>query len=300
MKLNPLTPEEEKVIAEKETEAPFSGKYENFSEEGVYACKRCGAPLYRSEDKFDAKCGWPSFDDEILGTVKRTPDPDGIRAEITCARCGAHLGHVFIGEGYTPKNTRHCVNSISMKFTPKDQIKNKMEIAYFAGGCFWCVEAIFKNLKGIISATPGYSGGNVKNPTYEQVSGGKTGHAETIKIEYDPALISYEALLKIFFGTHDPTSTNRQGEDVGPQYRSIIFYVDEGQKEIAEKYIEELKEGKIYSKPIVTEIRPFKDFYEAEDYHKNYYGKHEDAPYCRLIISPKLEKFKEEYQKFLR
>ena len=139
MKFNPLTPEEEKVIIHKGTEAPFSGEYDNFYKDGIYVCRRCDAPLYGSENKFDARCGWPSFDEEIPKAVKRNPDSDGVRSEISCAFCGAHLGHVFIGEDLTPKNTRHCVNSISMKFVPKKEL----ETAYFGGGCFWCVEAAF-------------------------------------------------------------------------------------------------------------------------------------------------------------
>ncbi len=300
MKLKPLTPEEKKIIEEKDTEVPFTGKYENFYGKGIYICKRCGTPLYRSEDKFDAKCGWPSFDDEITGAVKKILDSDGIRTEIICARCGAHLGHVFSGERHTPKNIRHCVNSVSLEFVAQNEIKNKKETAYFAGGCFWCTEAVFKNLKGVLSVAPGYSGGEIENPTYEQVSGGKSGHAETIKIEYNPYVISYEALLKIFFDTHDPTAVNRQGDDIGPQYRSAIFYVSGDQKEIAENFIKALEENKIYSQPIATEIKPLEKFYEAEEYHKNYYEKHRDAPYCQIVISPKLAKLKEEYKNFLK
>ena len=174
------------------------------------------------------------------------------------------------------------------------------EIAYLAGGCFWCTEAIFKGLKGVISATPGYSGGTVENPSYDQVCGGKTGHAETAKIEFDPELLSYKDLLKVFFGTHDPTTMNRQGNDAGPQYRSVIFYVGEDQKKTADEYIKELEAAKAYPRPIVTEVKPFEEFFEAEDYHKNYYAAHMNAPYCQLVITPKLEKLKEKYADFLK
>ncbi len=300
MELNKLTDEEKKIIEKGKTERPFSGKYDNFYENGVYVCRRCGAPLYRSENKFDAKCGWPSFDEEIPGAIKRRPDPDGERTEAVCARCGAHLGHVFEGEGLTPKNVRYCVNSVSMDFIPEKKLKNEKEAAYLAGGCFWCAEAVFENLKGVLSAAPGYCGGTVANPTYEEVSGGKTGHAETVKIEFNPYLISYFELLKIFFENHDPTEINRQGNDAGPQYRSIIFYVGENQKEAAENYVKELKERKVYAKPIATEIRPFQKFYEAEDYHKNYYEHHKDAPYCQLVIAPKLEKLQKEHGELLK
>lgn len=171
------------------------------------------------------------------------------------------------------------------------------KVAVFAGGCFWCTEAVFNMLNGIISAKPGYTGGTVKNPTYEQVSSEETGHAEAIQIEFNPEKISYKDLLTIFFASHDPTQMNRQGADIGEQYRSAVFYVDEEQKEMAEEYIDELKSGGI---PVVTKLEAFTTFYEAEDYHKNYFEKNKDARYSRVIISPKLEKVQRRFQDLLK
>jgi peptide-methionine (S)-S-oxide reductase len=170
--------------------------------------------------------------------------------------------------------------------------KNKTdhETATFANGCFWCSEAIFKRLNGIKSVLPGYSGGQVKNPTYEQVCTGRTGHAESIQIEFDPKVMNFEKILDIFWRTHDPTTLNRQGNDIGTQYRSAIFYHDLKQKEIAEKSKRDLENEGVYKDPVVTEIAPFSGFYVAEDYHKNYYDEHRDAPYCSYIIDPKVHK----------
>lgn len=278
MKYNKLTPEEQRVILHKGTEAPFTGKYDIFKEKGTYTCKQCGAPLYRSADKFDSGCGWPSFDDEIPGTVKRIPDADGIRTEIVCANCGAHLGHVFLGEGFTSKNTRHCVNSISMNFIPADEKASvKTETAYFAGGCFWGVEYYFQKEKGVISTQVGYMGGHVKNPTYEEVCTGKTGHAETMEVVFDPSQTDYETLARLFFEIHDPTQVNRQGPDIGYQYRSAIFYVDDSQKKIAEKLIKILKD-KGYK--VATEVTKADTFWKAENYHQSYYQKNGHEPYC--------------------
>ena len=173
-----------------------------------------------------------------------------------------------------------------------------MEKGTLAGGCFWCTEALFKSLKGVTSIKPGYSGGEKANPTYEEVSSGETGHAESIQIEFDPKIISFKDILYIFMKTHDPTTLNRQGADMGTQYRSVIFYHDEKQKQVAEELVSELQ--KDYKDPIVTEITEFKNFYEAEDYHKNYYENHQNAPYCRLVIDPKLEKLKKNFSKFLK
>lgn len=299
MKLTPLTPDEEKTIINKETEKPFSGEYDNFFENGLYICRRCNASLYRSENKFDAHCGWPSFDEEIAGAVINRPDPDGIRTEIICARCSAHLGHVFVGEKLTSKNTRHCVNSISMKFISANN-NPTIETIYFGGGCFWCTEAIFKMINGVVSVTPGYAGGETPNPTYKDVAAGTTGHAEVIKVIYDNQKISLEGLLEIFFLVHDPTTPNRQGNDVGTQYRSIILYELDWQKEVIENFIARIKKESQFKNSIVTELKLLEKFYPAEDYHKDYYQKNFSSSYCRFVISPKLDKLKKSKRPLIR
>lgn len=270
-----LTPEEKRVIIDKGTERPFTGKYYNSKEKGTYVCKQCGAALYRSEDKFDSGCGWPSFDDEIKGAVKRTLDSDGKRIEITCANCGAHLGHVFEGEGFTPKNTRHCVNSISMDFIPAT------ETAIFAGGCFWGVEHLMQQQRGVISVVSGYTGGKTKNPTYKQVCTGDTGHAEAVMITYNPAEVSYETLAKLFFEIHDPTQQDRQGPDVGNQYRSEVFYNSPQQKAVADSLIDVLKQ-KGYN--VKTKVTKAATFYPAEEYHQDYYLHKGTQPYCHMYV----------------
>jgi peptide-methionine (S)-S-oxide reductase len=173
---------------------------------------------------------------------------------------------------------------------------NKTETATLANGCFWCTEAIFKRLKGIESILPGYAGGIVKNPSYDQVCTGKTGHAESIQIEFDPKVIPFEKILDIFWRTHNPTTLNRQGNDIGTQYRSAIFFHDEKQKEIAEKSKKILEKEGVYKDPIVTEITPFRDFYVAEDYHKNYYENNQNNPYCNFVIDPKIYKLLQQYR----
>jgi peptide-methionine (S)-S-oxide reductase len=175
----------------------------------------------------------------------------------------------------------------------------KLETATFAGGCFWCVEAIFQNLQGVASVVSGYTGGSVENPTYEQVCSGSTGHAEAIQITFDPAKISYKELLEVFWQTHDPTTLNRQGNDTGTQYRSAIFYHSDQQRQTAALYKKELGAAKIWGSPIVTEIVPFKKFYKAEDYHQNYYRQNAGQPYCRFVITPKVEKFRKVFEKKL-
>jgi peptide methionine sulfoxide reductase msrA/msrB len=276
-----LTKSESYVINNKGTEYPFTGKYNNFSEKGTYVCKKCGAALYSSNDKFVSDCGWPSFDDEIKGAVKRIPDADGMRVEILCATCGAHLGHVFEGERLTSKNTRHCVNSVSIDFIPAQLGAGRYGSAIFAGGCFWGVEYFLQKAPGVISVTSGYTGGHVKNPTYKEVCTGNTGHAEAVKIVYDPENTSYEELLKLFLEIHDPTQVGRQGPDIGDLYRSEIFYMNDNQKQLAEKNLNVLKNKGL---KISTALTKASEFYPAEDYHQDYYFNNGKLPYCHSYI----------------
>lgn len=270
-----LTRMEKYVIRDKGTERPFTGKFYDFNEKGTYICKQCDSPLYYSSFKFDSGCGWPSFDDEIPGAIKHTPDADGKRTEITCAKCGAHLGHIFLGEGFTPKNARHCVNSISMDFVPATE--TRLDTAVFAGGCFWGVEYYMKQIPGVVSVESGYIGGFLKDPSYEQVCQTNTGYAEAVRVTYDITKTDYESLAKMFFEIHDPTQVNRQGPDIGEQYRSEVFYSNDGQKIIAQKLIDELR-SKGYD--IATAITPATKFWVAEDYHQNYYERKGTMPYC--------------------
>ncbi len=278
MTYNKLTPQEEYVILHKGTERPWTGELLNNKEKGTYTCKRCDAPLYRSEDKFDSHCGWPSFDDEMEGAVLRIPDADGMRTEIVCARCGGHLGHVFLGEGFTSKDTRHCVNSVSMNFVP-DPVKAQpaTEKAIYAGGCFWGVEYYLEQKEGVISVTSGYIGGTKEDPTYKEVCYTNTGHAEAVEVIFDPSRVTYEELTRLFFEIHDPTQVNRQGPDVGEQYRSEIFYLSEDQKQVAEKLIHLLK-SKGYK--VATRVTRATTFWPAEDYHQDYYEQKGTLPYC--------------------
>lgn len=265
---------EKYVIEQKGTEQPFTGIYNDHDDEGVYKCRRCGEPLFKSDDKFHSSCGWPSFDNAIEGKVKEQLDADGRRTEILCANCDAHLGHVFEGEEYTNKNIRHCVNSVSLQFEPQQP---KQEKAYFAGGCFWGVEYHFQKLAGVISTTVGFMGGEVGNPGYKDVVVGDTGHAETAEIIYDPSKISFEELAKLFFEIHDPTQVNRQGPDIGDQYRSAVFYTNKEQQRITRELIKEL-ENKDYI--MATDLESATHFYPAENYHQEYYDKKGSKPYC--------------------
>lgn len=280
MKYNKLTPEEERVIIHKGTERAFTGEYTDNKENGTYICRQCNTLLYKSDDKFDSHCGWPSFDDEIEGAVKRIPDADGRRTEIICNNCGAHLGHVFLNEGYTDKDTRHCVNSISLVFVPgKEAIKKTTELATFAGGCFWGVEYYFQNTNGVLSTTVGYTGGKTDNPSYKEVCSGATGHIEAIEVEFDPNVVSYEELAKLFFEIHDPTQVDRQGPDVGYQYRSMVFYHNKKQKATTEKLIKILESK---GNDVVTDVVKVTKFWPAEDYHQDYYENNGKQPYCHF------------------
>lgn len=299
-----LTEQEKEVIINKETEAPFTGKYNNHFKKGTYFCKQCGSPLYKSSDKFQSNCGWPAFEDEISGAIKKITDSEGIKTEILCNNCNAHLGHIFTGENLSPKNTRHCVNSISLDFKEdnignelnyniendsniKDNIQNDndaindniTETVYFGGGCFWGVEYYFKNQQGVISVESGFMGGKRDNPSYKNVCYNNTGEIEVVKVIYNPNEISYEYLAKLFFEIHDPCQENRQGPDWGYQYCSQIFYTKKEQKEISEKLIKILKNKGF---DVKTKIEKAMTFYNAEEYHQNYYGKNGQVPYCHI------------------
>jgi peptide methionine sulfoxide reductase msrA/msrB len=274
-----LTPDEKRVIINKGTEQPFTGQFYLNKEKGLYLCRQCDAPLFSSGDKFESGTGWPSFDDAIAGAVKKIPDPDGSRTEIVCANCGGHLGHVFFNEGLTKKNARYCVNSISLSFDPASKPAATTEKAVFAGGCFWGVEYHFKKVRGVLSTRVGYIGGTTEHPSYKQVCTGKTGHAEALEVEFDPSLVSYETLAKLFFEVHDPTQFDRQGPDVGTQYRSAVFYRSDEQKRIAESLIAQLKEN---GYRVVTEVSKAGEFWPAEEYHQDYYEKTGHHPYCHI------------------
>ncbi|MEI7726210.1 MAG: bifunctional methionine sulfoxide reductase B/A protein, partial [Bacteroidota bacterium] len=226
------------------------------------------------------------FDDEIAGAVNQIPDADGMRTEIECAKCGAHLGHVFNGEKLTDKNTRHCVNSLSLDFIPgvieaAKESGPHTDTAIFAGGCFWGVEYYMKRIKGVISTEVGYTGGKTDHPTYKEVCSGNTGHFEAIEVVFNPAETSYETVARMFFETHDPTQWNHQGPDWGEQYRSAVFYRDEEQKAVTEKLISLLKEKGFR---VVTEVIPATPFWKAEDYHQNYYEHKGTTPYCHGYV----------------
>lgn len=275
MGYNKLTPDEQRVILNKGTELPGTGELLNNTEAGTYLCKQCDTPLYRSESKFDAQCGWPSFDDEIKGSITRVRDADGRRSEIICKNCGGHLGHVFLNEGFTAKETRHCVNSISMVFVADNNKEFKK--AYFASGCFWGTEYFFMKAEGVKQTNVGFMGGDVDNPTYEEVCQQNTGHLELTEVIYDPTVTTYENLVKLFFETHDFTQTNGQGPDIGPQYLSCIFYSNVKEMNIANKYILIL-EDKGYN--VATMVKQASKFWLAEDYHQQYYEGKGATPYC--------------------
>lgn len=279
LKLRELTPEEKRVIINKGTDMPFRGEYDNLFEPGYYTCRQCGALLYRSDDKFKSHCGWPAFDDEIPGTVKRVPDADGLRTEIACARCGGHLGHVFEGESLTPKNMRHCVNSTSLLFVPDSS--GKFGKAIFAGGCFWGVEYYMQKQKGVIAVLSGYTGGKTEYPDYKKVCAGITGHVEAVEIIYERDKTNFETLAKYFLEIHDPTQADGQGPDIGEQYKSVIFYSTEDEKKVAEKLLGLLKTKGLKTATAVKEIQKF---WPAEDYHRDYYNKKKSLPYCHSYI----------------
>jgi peptide methionine sulfoxide reductase msrA/msrB len=297
-----LSPEQFRILRNQGTERAFCGTLLDNKLDGVYTCAGCGLPLFSSAGKFNSGTGWPSFFQPIApeNVTQREDESHGmIRVEINCARCDGHLGHVF-PDGPPPTRLRFCLNSESLKFTPSDQLASLAKIhdenagtaadsqtAVLAGGCFWCTEAAFEQLKGVSDVTSGYAGGAKETANYKQVCGGNTGHAEVIRVTYDPAQISYEQLLDVFFDAHDPTQLNRQGNDVGTQYRSAIFYADEQQRQATEAKIAALNERKAFPRPVVTTLEPLTAFYPAEDYHQDYARLNPEQPYVQSHSLPK-------------
>jgi len=290
-----LTPEEAKVILRKGTEAPFCGNLLDNKKEGVYTCRLCDLPLFASNAKFDSGTGWPSFfqpfdKDHVVEKSDKTMWME--RKEILCARCGGHLGHVF-DDGPRPTGLRFCLNSASLTFVDQASFDKQRPqqgggavvgtpmqtaTAYFAAGCFWGVEDYFQQVPGVIDASSGYMGGRTKSPTYKEVCSKDTGHAETVKVVYDPSKVAYRELLAWFFKLHDPTQVNRQGPDVGSQYRSAVFTTTPEQLEEAKKFlIEQQKTARFRGRMIATEILPQEQsgpYYLAEEYHQDYHAKH--------------------------
>lgn len=279
-----LTEDERRVILNDGTEPAFCGTLTDNKKDGTYVCRLCNLPLFKSDSKFNSGTGWPSFfqpyDEAHVGTHVDN-SWHMVRTEIVCARCGGHLGHVF-DDGPKPTGKRFCVNSVSLTFVDEGDelpampaVANSLKTAYFAGGCFWGVEDRFAQLDGVKDAVSGYQGGDDSNPTYKEVCSGATGHAESVMLRYDPSVISYQELLEFFFKIHNPTQGDRQGPDVGSQYRSAIYTTDDEQHELAKAFLkDQQKEGKWSEKTITTELKRAPKFYKAEEYHQDYHLKH--------------------------
>jgi peptide methionine sulfoxide reductase msrA/msrB len=294
------------VSRHKDTERPFTGKYWDSETKGTYYCAACGFELFKSDAKFSSSCGWPSFYQQKSPksvVFKQDNTYNMKRIEALCGRCNGHLGHLF-DDGPEPTGKRYCMNSIALDFEP-DPILNSinskdLDTIVLGGGCYWCVEAVYEELKGVVSVESGYSGGWIANPTYKQVCSGTTNHAEVVRIIYQNNVINFEDILKVFFTVHDPTTLNKQGADVGTQYRSVIFYSNNDQKTSSNDIISQLNKDKVYENPIVTKVESLKVFYLAENYHQDYYQNNSEEGYCRMVIQPKLEKFEKVFKDRLK
>ena len=292
------------ILRHQGTERPGTSEFLKNKKDGVYVCAGCNLPLFFANTKFESGTGWPSYFDAIKPNLAEDVDTShGMRrVEIHCVRCNGHMGHVF-EDGPKPTGLRYCVDGLSLNFvetkdyatlaedaaeaTPIDQLAS----AVFAGGCFWCTEAVFEPVDGVLEVVSGYAGGSKETADYKKVSGGSTEHAEVIRILYDPKIVSFDTLLELFFTVaHDPTTLNRQGNDVGKQYRSTVFYKDDAQKQQVQQYIDKLQASGKFDKPIVTKLEPLEAFYPAEDYHQDYVKLNPSNPYVRHVAIPKVEK----------
>jgi len=280
-----LTPEQCRVMRLKGTEQSFreTCPIPPKGQSGIYQCAGCGTDLFRYNAKFESGTGWPSFWEPVSELNIRTETDKSLgmqRSEVFCARCDAHLGHVF-DDGPPPTGKRYCINAVALKLAVA-QTNVRTEKATFAAGCFWGAEEVFRTTPGVVSTRVGYAGGKTRNPSYEEVCTDKTGHAEAVEIEFDSRKITYEKLLDIFWSIHDPTTANRQGPDVGSQYRSVIFFQTAEQQKLAVASKEKLEKSKRFKNRIVTEIIKAREFYPAEGYHQEYYKQHGIEPKCHI------------------
>jgi peptide methionine sulfoxide reductase msrA/msrB len=300
---NILTEEEFYVTRKHGTERPGSGLYCKSYDPGIYVCKCCKTKLFNSETKFESGTGWPSFteplEDNVIQYVLDSSLMGRDRVETRCNICDAHLGHVF-PDGPEPTGLRYCMNSVALeKFQKEEDVHERIETLIIGGGCFWCTEAMFIGLRGVLSAESGYSGGSTKNPSYKEVCSGETGHAECIRITYNPEIIHFSDLIDIHLHSHDPTTLNQQGGDIGTQYRFVIFYKTDEEKNTIQQRIAEAQKDML--RPIVTQIAPETIFYKAEDYHQNYFELNKDKnPYCSSVVSVKLKKMRDKYRNRLK
>jgi peptide methionine sulfoxide reductase msrA/msrB len=308
-----LTPLQYAVTQCSDTEPPFTGAYWDNKAPGVYVDVVSGAPLFASTDKFDSGTGWPSFTKPIdaKALASKVDLTHGMRrVEIRSAEADSHLGHVF-EDGPAPGGLRYCINSAALRFVPVADLEKeglgrflplfgkaapdsrkamtdskpaaKTETAYLAGGCFWGMQDIIRKIPGVVSSRVGYTGGHLKNPKYEDTHDSKSGHAEAVLVEFDPTILSYEDLLGWFFRMHDPTTLNRQGNDVGTQYRSAIFYLSEAQKAAAEKVKARVDKSGKWKRPVATEIAKASTWYDAEDYHQDYLVRNPGGYTCHYL-----------------